>query len=1611
MTTVSAYRTVLMILVFLSCAVMVAGQGSLPGVVQNRYFQLTPDNSGQVLVRFDPTGEADYSTDPASIGSVGTIPNGTVVVESDRIKVNGSRYIIRGAAAGGFGGPLDHGENLPPGGSLGQSFTVPAGGGWLCDVWTSLTNAGNDISSVTMTLRKDGPAGEIIASRRVDPLPIQSAVHINLPNPVPPGTYYLEVGDLVGWCYWWGCNTNAYPGGTAFISGQAFADKDWSFGYTLADVGVLDWEVRSIEDNLHCSFTIREQAISGFNPALALSYPWQRDGYDTTDPAFTPFRYVTTDAGHWLPVEAFKRIESDIFLQAACNWARLRGTKGYDLKIQHNRQKFETYMEPDRMQILIGSGSDIQPLPTSDVLPKYFPRFFTSDSQINDVLNRFMLTWLTTHTSCPSTYEFDAKKLSWVDGPIREGFKGVLQFFTGRIDEDGYIWSRPESRGWDGTDALAFDTRHYDSNPPWILACWDYYSWTGDQTFLNAAIDTVRKATDYLLNSMNGQTGILTINSPQHTGITVPVGNTWPSGYFDCVPTGYRDAYINAYFAPALHASAELERAAGNETRANQLEQLVAVAKQQFNQTFWDDTKGRYVSWVDSNGAVHDWGMTYVNTMAATYGLANQQQVQRMYNWMENETTSFGSADTFTRWIFAPRSNTIHCSDQANQFKYDEWCEDGGAILWTAYYEIMSRARYLGADNAWGRFKQILARYNLPDHLVGGNPMYLGETNNHNGPPGSIGVWAEFPESGLAPCAFLYGIVGVRVDVQGLHIRPNLPSELTYAGVDGLVFRGHKLKITAYAGHVKIEWPGRTLDLPVPPSGEITITPDIVATNNTYYVSPTGSNSNTGFSELQAWASMDNGDKGNLLAPGDKVIVLPGTYDVSGGGVVLTNCSGTSTRLIKYVAQGDVTIARGANNGAALYIGGAAKYIVLDGFKITGGAPTVLVENNTTGNEIKNCILSGMYASPNVACMLIRNSGSNNVHNNVIDPRQTSPTRGIQDEASTGGDKFYNNTIVGTNDWAFLSISGNVPVEFRNNIISSGTSFGGIYSDNTQFVHSNNIVFGSFTFPYGGYAGGQGSNNLEVDPLFVSLAGRDYHLQNGSPAIDSGAVVGLSYQGSAPDRGAFESTGSPITSIGSVKGRVTDAGSGAPLASVAVQLLDSHNVLAAQTTTDSNGEYVVTTSTGSYTLTVGKQGYNDTGSSVVIAVDNTTIADFILHAAAPKTYYVSTTGSDSNTGLSENQAWASIDNGDKCNTLTRGDRVIVLPGTYDVSFGTQAGVSLSNCGGTFTQPIEYVAQGNVTIDHSKVSTPAVEINGAARYIVFNGFKIIGGVPILYITNNTTGNEIKNCTLSRMCDSPHSACMLVLKSSNNSVHNNVIDPRQSFASRGIQDETSNGGDKFYNNTIVGATDWAFLSISGNVPVKFKNNIISSGTATGGIYSDNTQFVHSNNIVYGSFDPNGGAYGGYAGGQGSNNLQVDPLFINPAVSDYRLRAGSPAIDSGLNVGLPYLGSAPDRGTFERDPTAVDVNRISDIKSAHNGRHFILTSAKVVTVPSGAFADGSIYIEEPDRSSGVLVLGAIGLSEGDCVSLTGTVGTNANGEKYVQVISTDSVIYSYQ
>lgn len=122
-------------------------------------------------------------------------------------------------------------------------------------------------------------------------------------------------------------------------------------------------------------------------------------------------------------------------------------------------------------------------------------------------------------------------------------------------------------------------------------------------------------------------------------------------------------------------------------------------------------------------------------------------------------------------------------------------------------------------------------------------------------------------------------------------------------------------------------------------------------------------------------------------------------------------------------------------------------------------------------------------------------------------------------------------------------------------------------------------------------------------------------------------------------------------------------------------------------------------------------------------------------------------------------------------------------------------------------------------------------------------------------------------------------------------------------------------QFDNNTIVqnGGNDGQ-IWFPGVTPEKLlmRNNIFS---LSGGNMGSDTNFTHTNNLYFGANS---------LGGAGEKT--GDPQFVNAGAKDFRLKAGSTAIDAGANLGYTSdydnktipAGGAPDMGAFEYGAT---------------------------------------------------------------------------------------------
>ena len=171
----------------------------------------------------------------------------------------------------------------------------------------------------------------------------------------------------------------------------------------------------------------------------------------------------------------------------------------------------------------------------------------------------------------------------------------------------------------------------------------------------------VRLAMEFMLKQCEGDKGVLVIKAKGHEGHDKSLG----SNYWDITAFGWKDAFTNAHYYPSIEAMAQLEEAVLREPEVRALlrqqsastgasgstsvaaeaspaprsprfyRRLAQIVRKSYNDTFWLQHAGRYSGCVDIDGVTHDYGFTFVNLPAMAYGLADAEQVKRVYHWIE----------------------------------------------------------------------------------------------------------------------------------------------------------------------------------------------------------------------------------------------------------------------------------------------------------------------------------------------------------------------------------------------------------------------------------------------------------------------------------------------------------------------------------------------------------------------------------------------------------------------------------------------------------------------------------------------------------------------------------------------------------------------------------------------------------------------------------------------------------------------------------------------------------------------------------------------------------------------------------------------------------------
>jgi uncharacterized protein DUF1565 len=267
-----------------------------------------------------------------------------------------------------------------------------------------------------------------------------------------------------------------------------------------------------------------------------------------------------------------------------------------------------------------------------------------------------------------------------------------------------------------------------------------------------------------------------------------------------------------------------------------------------------------------------------------------------------------------------------------------------------------------------------------------------------------------------------------------------------------------------------------------------------------------------------------------IAAPGDRILVRPGTYDPGTTGEIFPINIGLPGGVavpqqnvqILGVGGAAATIVDGA--GASTSVAGMISFRAmgsggrLSGFTLrnhNGGFGVVRIGSITAGSsfqttniEIDHCVVETGAGFSAYGIATFGPAGGLRIHDNLIQGA-TDANLWISDitTGSPGGGDVYNNTIVdGLNGIRVQGGNWNV----FNNIVANHSNFGifdfGIAPPALlNLLNDSNCVFGNAT-DYSAIA--PGPNDVSVDPLFVNpVPPGDHHLLATSPLVDAGTSI------------------------------------------------------------------------------------------------------------------------------------------------------------------------------------------------------------------------------------------------------------------------------------------------------------------------------------------------------------------------------------------------------------------------------------------------------------------------------------------------------------------------
>ncbi|MCX6222629.1 MAG: hypothetical protein NTZ69_16795 [Bacteroidia bacterium] len=273
-----------------------------------------------------------------------------------------------------------------------------------------------------------------------------------------------------------------------------------------------------------------------------------------------------------------------------------------------------------------------------------FRRNFINIFQVNPRLR--VLANNSSSDSCAFTLYMSAQ-LAQYTPPLADGLKAMDLV---KMTLDRYI-SGMKAYGlvgytdnYEEADTVSWKSKYdsLDSHPSLLMAACYYINSANDTKWLNENISSLIEWADITVKNDIDEDGL--IEYPLSGNYGTWDGVRRPANWWDTVGFGHKDAYSNALAYRALNLFGEILRNT-NMPESQKYTDHAAKLKSAYYSTFYNPESGVLAGWKSKDGQLHDYYFTFVNSIAISYGLLNEEQGNRVMDKLLSKMESVGFTD------------------------------------------------------------------------------------------------------------------------------------------------------------------------------------------------------------------------------------------------------------------------------------------------------------------------------------------------------------------------------------------------------------------------------------------------------------------------------------------------------------------------------------------------------------------------------------------------------------------------------------------------------------------------------------------------------------------------------------------------------------------------------------------------------------------------------------------------------------------------------------------------------------------------------------------------------------------------------------------------------